>query len=1206
MYGGSSKLGRGGGRGGAASGGPSLVRNSYRNPSLVGRMSSGGGGASAPRQSSTSGGRATATPQAVEETFSLVPSKNLPAFAMIIRLAPDLVEDIRRVEAQGETAKIKFGASSNNTSGNIINVGGKEFKFTWSRELGDLCDIYEEHQSGEDGEGVLIEAGCAWRKLNVQRTLDESTTNHMKMRSVEAEQRTKSRKAIVLDPGNPSLTKQLALAEANPWRMLNKQKKEQSHKKWKIEPPPVPIGGPRPALKPGASTTASKVQAKGKENPVVSEKDPSTRATNALWDTSGNKATNIDKPIDLQTMLINLLKDAPMSLEALEKAVGDKIPNAAKKFEPVLKKIADVQASGRYFLKSGAELESNKKLSPETGSSPEDQQLCLITECSHEQSPVLGAKNVENISVCEPSGKYQQDDISVHPEGQSSSPENVDIERLSPGILGEEKPYENGEDQAGSSGDSASDSDGDSESDSESSSDSEPSSNSKEGSDVDVDIMSDDDRQPRHTIESAEIGLPASTLPSQTDFCAAGLNESAEKEGDDGFDAYDIAGHDSDAVDIEGNDSDAVDIDRPRSGSVGIDGHSSDEGHGSDGVRTFFPDNNCKLEPITANTSAANEDGRDLGWGHFSSDHDKIRERHDFIGRLFDDTENIVKDSFDNEQSDSPEMRARGNTKRGPDLEHFNQKSERVKRMKAESMKQFPTMRKEHVQPPEGMYDLSPTIKVSANHMVDPVERETDANCDPGRGPSKAFIEKSNSDFPPFSVKISKSLQIKPTDGKGRSNKHIDSSGNVRKSAYSHEILSNRTGKVSGDSKKDSNHPKDRFLRNKKDGESARQLALPSEGPGKKHGKLEGNGKDAKNVSGLSSGSSPFDNQRTSSPNFHVKGNGSMLQKVVSDLEVGELREPLGEDTAAKQLERKSSFRQSDDKPSTSVSWDLESDKRKPSKKSNFDSKKLAPTHTGNVIKGMPGQGIEDSARSHKWGLLSHAPRHSGSENNETGSQYGQLEEKSNKSRPIDSGTRPGSSVGGYGETIKKASTVAPQRHGSKRGSVPRSSRESKRHASGATANSVNGQNDTGLIPSDGVGRKKRETSFDEEDSAYLKYEKASPELKGPVSDHSQYKAYIQEYQEKYGSYCSLNKILENYRNEFQKMGENLEFTKGRDVEMYNKILQQLKGSYRKYGERQKRLMRIFVVLHEELKNLKKRMKDYASSRGNDRSRHVL
>lgn len=78
----------------------------------------------------------------------------------------------------------------------IIDVGGKEFKFTWSGERGDLCDIYEEHQSGEDENGVLIEAGSAWRKLNVQRTLDESITSQMKKRSVEAEQKNKSRKYV--------------------------------------------------------------------------------------------------------------------------------------------------------------------------------------------------------------------------------------------------------------------------------------------------------------------------------------------------------------------------------------------------------------------------------------------------------------------------------------------------------------------------------------------------------------------------------------------------------------------------------------------------------------------------------------------------------------------------------------------------------------------------------------------------------------------------------------------------------------------------------------------------------------------------------------------------------------------------------------------------------------------------------------------------
>lgn len=73
-------------------------------------------------------------------------------------------------------------------------MGGKEFRFTWSQEVGDLFDIYEESQNGEDGNGLLVESGSAWRKLNVQRDLDESTTKHVKMRSVEAELKKEQRK----------------------------------------------------------------------------------------------------------------------------------------------------------------------------------------------------------------------------------------------------------------------------------------------------------------------------------------------------------------------------------------------------------------------------------------------------------------------------------------------------------------------------------------------------------------------------------------------------------------------------------------------------------------------------------------------------------------------------------------------------------------------------------------------------------------------------------------------------------------------------------------------------------------------------------------------------------------------------------------------------------------------------------------------------
>lgn len=79
----------------------------------------------------------------------------------------------------------------------VIDVGGKEFRFAWSREFGDLCDIYEERQSSESGNGLLVESGCAWRKLNVQRILDESTTKHVKMRSEEAALKSKERKYVI-------------------------------------------------------------------------------------------------------------------------------------------------------------------------------------------------------------------------------------------------------------------------------------------------------------------------------------------------------------------------------------------------------------------------------------------------------------------------------------------------------------------------------------------------------------------------------------------------------------------------------------------------------------------------------------------------------------------------------------------------------------------------------------------------------------------------------------------------------------------------------------------------------------------------------------------------------------------------------------------------------------------------------------------------
>lgn len=120
MYGGPGKRG-GGGRGG----GGSAKRNIHStfHPTPINRPSTAPGGrlpVGGPRNRTITPAAATATsaPSAADETFSLVTGNPLN-FAMIIRLTPDLVDEIKRAESQGGSARIKFDANANNTSGNV-------------------------------------------------------------------------------------------------------------------------------------------------------------------------------------------------------------------------------------------------------------------------------------------------------------------------------------------------------------------------------------------------------------------------------------------------------------------------------------------------------------------------------------------------------------------------------------------------------------------------------------------------------------------------------------------------------------------------------------------------------------------------------------------------------------------------------------------------------------------------------------------------------------------------------------------------------------------------------------------------------------------------------------------------------------------------------------------------------------------------------
>uniref|UniRef100_A0A2P2IKH8 Dentin sialophosphoprotein isoform X1 n=1 Tax=Rhizophora mucronata TaxID=61149 RepID=A0A2P2IKH8_RHIMU len=1212
MYGGGSKLGgRGGGGGrGVAATGVNNKRSSFPPPpppaptrptSTTGRLSRGGGSSNLRNRPGTTSNAATSSSAAaVEETFSLIPGSSPPAFAMIIRLVPDLVEEIRRAEAHSGNARIKFDSIATNPTGNVIDVGGKEFRFTWSKEFGDLCDIYEERQGGEGGNGLLVESGCAWRKSNVQRILDESTTNHVKMRSEEAERKQKARKAIVLDHGNPSMKsqlKQMAAAETNPWRTF--KKKEPPFKKRKVDPPHVG-GPPKTTFRPGLVSTANakgrhsssplpsppeqfgtpasplaSTHMKSKEGAPNSEKETPTKAASAVWETPVHKGHSGAKPGDLQSMLIALLTDNPkgLNLKALEKAVGDTFPNSAKKIEPIIEKIATFQDPGRYVLKAGVELESLKKPMSESGSSPEDNhQQTQASEDNHDQRNAPETRFEEK----HPAVILQEEAQLKSIVKESNVLEKNDILHQSADLFGEKKVSDNSEGQAGSSSESGSDSDSDSDSSdsgsdsgspvesasgSSSDSESDASSNSKEGSDEDVDIISDDDKEPQHKLQVSKPHFSTSPDPWTS------VRNGGEKKQDvDGSAAIHIGGHGSPVVDIEGgHENDAVDIEKDFG-----DGEKESEIAANDG-----------LDPSRYGKKHIEE-----AKSH-SSDYDLILQRQTFIGNLFDDNEDMGGDRR-REQCDSSENMFKGKSKRGPGVNSFGEKPQRTKKVKAERL--CPRDR-----------NIEDTSKVPTIPGLYRADREGSAGLSTEKGYNKGIPGKSGSDLQQPGQRSSEqqSAWAKAPDTAGRSN-HAESSGYSRKSleknAQVHEAFSIRKEKPPRNNHNEDNNSKEKKVpRNSKEGGVGDRYPAPSDSHNWKQSENSGKFKDITQISRPRKNSSPKDSDRVDMDK-NLPASRKVLQRELSELELGELRESVPEETPVKgQSERKGSFKQLENNPSSSDHGNSDLSKGKPVEKETLESRKPTPPNLSAGDKGTP-EHFEDSSRSHHKAVQSqqqHLPR---VDNSEVGPQSSKLADVSSRSRHNEHATKLGNGMEGSGERHKKAPVSIQQVHDFKHELLSQHTKESKMQTSNTNSELMNGRKDNLMTKGKNNTRKRRESSSEEGSSSYSKYEKDVPELKGPIKDFSQYKEYVQEYRDKYDDYLSLNKILEGYRNEFDKLGKDLESAKGRDMDRYQKILVQLRESYRRCATRHKRLKKIFVMLHQELANLKQRIKDFAQS----------
>ncbi|KAK9147237.1 hypothetical protein Scep_005994 [Stephania cephalantha] len=1209
MYGNTSgKLGRGGGGGGGR--GAKRIHSSFpphppphRTAAPAGRLSIG----SRNRHAAAPSTSAAAAPSAREESFGLVSDGDPLAFAMIIRLAPNLVDEIRRVEAEGGTPRIKFDSNANNPSGNVIDVGGKDFSFTWSHEPGDLCDIYEERQSGEDGNGLLVEAGGAWRKLNVQRILDESTKNHVKMRSEEAERKSKSRKAIVLDHGNPSVKNQMKILATAAVETTSGTAPKSSFKigfpittskgRVSISPvtsPPEQLG---PSASPIGTGNSTRGQAEEVIVPRVTKKDGVIEATA----TFGKKRGSETSSMDLQSMLITLLSENPkgMSLKALEKAIGDSIPNCTKKIEPIIKKIANFQAPGRYILRSGVELESVKRPTSESGSSP---------DYARDQISILGKTAMDE--------DEQHSPLNLKLE-EANQLEKNGIQRDSPEPLCDKKASDHSDGHAGSSSDSGSDSDSDSDSGSDSgsgsgsqsrspvgsgsgsSSDSESdgsSSNKEEGSDIDVDIVSDDEKEgAKHKLLnlSSKPGFPTSHAPWRND----GQLEQNGFDEDQPDDHVSVG--DKTAKDIHDDNVDASMID----------------------ITNFAPSNaNLRISPDPLPSSF-------LDYNHMGEHN------------LLPSAGNSVDERLDKRNgsrlgpSDGSGGLVKPNSTISYDKKGLPQISESAKRMKPGRPTQPPSF----VKSKEAVFQESPPYSsndwpgqdLQSDHNLRTIDRVSNGPLDPslqgghgfdmlgkpvmdgrqsgqmigdlvGRGSASDMVEKTR--------KYSEnSWNAKLPE---RNSTSMDENGSTLRGALGRERFSTNKDKATKEMQDDDGSVYEKSLTNNvRQLDVGDKLSTPLKSQYRKSEQV-GRLKDtADQMANPIMGTNVQEDDRIDVHRSPVT-NDKVLRREPSDLELGELREPIQSERASgskKKFEKWNSFKLSENKSIPSESLNPELSKGRHAGKGVQDSrKKISPDSLGRIPinqedsfkKRITEDGGEESSlpqrvtlsQSQQLPKLGHGDSLAGTPLNKSAELGGRL--RNNEAQRHQVGHE------GYPNTHKKAPVTADIDC-----IIDGKSQKSN------TAIDMNGRK------KDLNGGPKMRESFSDDESSYSKFEKDEPELKGPIKDMKQYKEYVQEYLEKYNSYCSINRSLETYRNDFSKLGHDLKVAKDGDPGRYLNILDQLKESYHKCGElqlilfidstkryelhcptvqRHKRLKKIFIVLHEELKHLKQRIKEFA------------
>ncbi|RZR75880.1 hypothetical protein BHM03_00000462 [Ensete ventricosum] len=784
--------------------------------------------------------------------------------------------------------------------------------------------------------------------------------------------------------------------------------------------------------------------------------------------------------------------------------------------------IAICQAPGRYFLKPGVELESSIARAPESGSSPEsshDHTEAVVADVEKALEEKIDHESNSN------SNPEEELDITgnIDTVGSSQDPFSSDMKANNDSQVQACSSSESGSDTESDSESSGSGSDSGSQSRASSSdSESDGSSSSKEGSDVDVDIMTSDNEK---EVVVHKAMITETRLSSSPKVWTIFDNEHVKND----VRMDQEAQVPSPPIDV--NDSDKIDqmteVVEPS--------------------KCFLPNgSNEAFENLEANAnflfsekgaSTSPYRGKQLERQQMSSGNYSFNDvKEQVLKSSNNERQTTPKVGSNHELSDSNKKVTKQKPKRAFTSEYSEGRPEGAKRTKAASSAQFMSSRKSedatflgsmpHASPERPKHDgyKDRTIE-RQNILLGGKSTDSDSQeCSPAMY-GRTLAPGNSSRIPP-SPEFASHLDIR--------NKGLDS---MEKPSRSIERTGKKYAEITHDNLDRDLHLRDNFnlkekmqkdIRNNNSDVKERYFA-------KNAGEISGAKVSAFRDSCQTKSSEHFSTSKTNGQQTGkeksdgersqiVGGKASNLRRELSDLELGEFREtPKGGEESAVvkiQLDRKGSFKTLENKVTANDGSDFEKSKGRASVNSDLEIskgrtcisasrnlKKQSPT--GSRVAGQgnhelqrrdPAESFSDSAQPAKPQLRTMvcqneqlpAVDHADSEaacwdkSAETASRN---EKRSGQKMGLEN------HLGAY----KKIHANMLQHDNKNSGQTGQNNGElaQKSNASDQIKNNV-------LMVNDGNDRSRRDSSSDEDNFFYLKYDKDEPELRGPIKDLSE------------------------------------------------------------------------------------------------------